>query len=178
MIHERKSEAVIRRAIVLFPKLAQIGLIEQFRQVYDPLAPLIPAHVTLVFPFECAISTEDLLLHMSNVAGQFHSFPLLLQGITGHMNEYLFLNVKSGNDQLIALHDQLYTAALAPYLTAQETYFPHLTVGRLSSTTTFVEALRQAQSITPSFETEVQEICAYRIKLDGNGQVECKVKLS
>ena len=115
---------------------------------------------------------------MSKVTRQFHPFPLSLRGITGHTNEYLFLNVKRGNDELIALHDKLYSGVLAPYLTAQETYFPHLTGGRLSNTTTLAEALRQAQSMTISFETKVHEICAYRIEPDGNRQVECKANLS
>lgn len=176
--NERKSEAMIRRAIVLFPKLAQIECIQQIRQAYDPLASLIPPHITLVFPFESAISTEDLSVHMSSVARQFHPFPLSLQGITGHTNEYLFLNVKEGNDRLIALHDQLYTGVLAPYLTVQETYFPHLTIGRLSNTSTFAEALSQVQSMIFSFETEVHEVSAYRIEPDGNWQVECKANLS
>src|SRR5258708_670166 len=177
MGNERKSEAVIRRAIVIFPKLAQRERIQQLRRAYDPLASLIHPHITLVFPFESAISTEDLSWHMSSVAQQFRPFTLSLRGITGQTNEYLFLNVKGGNDQIIALHDQLYTGVLAPYLTAQETYFPHLTVGRLGNTTTFAEALRQAQSMTTSFETEVSEISAYRLEPDGNGRVECNVKL-
>jgi 2'-5' RNA ligase len=171
MGNERRSEAVIRRAIVIFPKLAQGELIQQLRQAYDPLASLIPPHITLVFPFESAISTEDLSWHMSSVARQFHPFPLSFRGITGHTNEYLFLNVKGGNDQL-------YTGVLAPYLTAQETYFPHLTIGRLGNTTTFAEALRRVQSTTISLKTEVHEISAYQIEPDGKRQVECKVKLS
>ncbi|HEY4388930.1 MAG TPA: 2'-5' RNA ligase family protein [Ktedonobacteraceae bacterium] len=162
---------MIRRAIVIFPKLAQRELMQQLRQTYDPLASLIPPHITLVFPFESAISTEDLSWHMSSVARQFHPFPLSFRGITGHTNEYLFLNVKGGNDQL-------YTGVLAPYLTAQETYFPHLTIGRLGNTTTFAEALRRVQSTTISLKTEVHEISAYQIEPDGKRQVECKVKLS
>ncbi len=167
-----------KRAIVIFPAFVQIELIEQLRQVYDPLAAVIRAHLTLVFPFESPISTERLALHMSRAAQPLRPFTLHMRGITGCATEYLFLNVKSGNDQLIALHDQLYTGLLAPYLTLAETYLPHLTVGRLSSETAFAEALRQAQSVTAAFETEVHEMIAYRLEGETSGSVECRVRLS
>jgi 2'-5' RNA ligase len=169
---------MIKRAIVIFPLFSQIELIQHLRQAYDPLAAVICPHITLVFPFESDISTEQLSLHLSSVAQLFRPFPLSMRGITGHTKEYLFLNVKNGNDQLIALHDQLYTGILAPYLVLQETYLPHLTVGRLSNETLFTEALREAQSLTASFETEVQEIIVHRIEQEQNRGVECRVKLS
>ena len=93
---------------------------------------MIRPHITLVFPFESTISTEQLTQHMSRAAQALRPFTLHPRGITGYAKEYLFLNVKYGNDQLIVLHDYLYTGLLAPYLTFQETYLPHLTVGRLS----------------------------------------------
>jgi 2'-5' RNA ligase len=108
---------------------------------------------------------------MSRAAQTLRPFNLHLRGITGHATEYLFLNVKSGNDQL-------YTGLLAPYLTLQETYLPHLTVGRLSSEMAFAEALRQAQSVTASFEIEVHEMIAYRLERENSGNVECSVRLS
>ena len=167
-----------KRAIVIFPAFAQIELIEHLRLAYDPFAAVIRPHLTLVFPFESPISAEQLALHMSRVAQILGPFPLHMQGITGYASEYLFLNVKSGNDQLIALHEQLYTGVLAPYLTLEETYLPHLTVGRLSNTTAWTSALRQAQSVTASFETEVHELIAYRLEGETSGNVECGVRLS
>ena len=169
---------MLKRAIVIFPQCSHIELIQRLRQAYDPLATALPPHLTLVFPFESDISPEHLLRHLNSVAQKFSPFQLLMRGITGHTNEYLFLNVKRGNDQLIALHDQLYTGILAPYLIFHETYVPHLTVGRLQDQTCFVEALNQAQSVTASFETEVQEIVAYRIEPNQKREVECRVKFS
>src|SRR5450631_1243993 len=110
-----------KRAVVIFPAFAQIELIEQLRHAYDPLASVLRPHITLVFPFESTISTEQLALHMSRAAQMLRPFTLHMRGITGYATEYLFLNVKYGNDQLIALHDQLYTDLLAPYLTLEET---------------------------------------------------------
>lgn len=70
------------------------------------------------------------------------------------------------------------TGVLAPYLAAQETYSPHLTVGRCNNAAIFAEALKEAQHITTAFETEVREICVYRIEQGWEKQVECKVQLS
>ena len=41
-------------------------------------------------------------------------FEVTLREVTGHIEEYLFLNVKRGADQLVALHDQLYSGVLSP----------------------------------------------------------------
>jgi 2'-5' RNA ligase len=169
---------MFKRAIVIFPQFSHIELIQRLRQAYDPLAAVLPPHLTLVFPFESDISPEHLLLHLNSVMHRFAPFQISMRGITGQSNEYLFLNVKRGNDQLIALHDQLYTGILAPYLILHETYVPHLTVGRLQDETRFAEALKQAQSVTASFETELQEVVAYRIEPDQKREVECRVNFS
>lgn len=167
-----------RRAIVIFPELNQFDSIQEFRQLYDPLAALIRPHITLVFPFESAISPEELSGHVSSVTQQIHPFTLCLRGVTGHTNEYLFLNVKRGNDQVIDLHDQLYTGVLAPYFSVKETYFPHLTIGRVGNGSTWIEALRRSESLTASIEIDVHEVSVYRIELDGNRQVESSGYLS
>ena len=41
-----------------------------------------------------------------------HPFNIVLKGVTGSEEEYLFLNVKVGNDQIIELHDKLYSGLL------------------------------------------------------------------
>lgn len=118
------------RAIVIVPQFHNREPLDAFRHQYDPLARLIPAHLILVFPFESDLTTPQLQAHVTTVAAAFRPFPIALQGITGHADEYLFLNVKRGNDTLIALHDQLYSGILAPYLSRAHTILPHLTVGR------------------------------------------------
>ncbi|GCE08211.1 2'-5' RNA ligase family protein [Dictyobacter aurantiacus] len=169
---------MLKRAIVIFPESEQIELIQQIREAHDPLARLIPPHITLVFPFDSEISTKELARHMSSAVQNFRPFTLSLRGITGHTGEYLFLNVKVGNDQLISLHDQLYTGLLAPYFTAAETYFPHLTVGRLGDPAAFAHALKQMQAINSAFEAEIRQISAYLIGPNGKRQVECQAALA
>jgi len=48
-------------AIVAFPRFeASSGRLEEVRRRFDPLAALLAAHVTLVFPFEESLSLSEL----------------------------------------------------------------------------------------------------------------------
>src|SRR6185437_16315838 len=96
-------------AIIIFPEFApeQRALIDRLRAAYDPLASAIAPHITLVFPFEAPLSADGLLTHMRASVATMTPFEIELRGVTGQEDEYLFLNVKRGNDQIIALHDRL-----------------------------------------------------------------------
>jgi hypothetical protein len=66
---------------------------------------VVPAHITLVFPFESPLGTDELRAHIERMVQGIGPFPLCLAGVTGMNAEYLFLNVKRANDALIELHD-------------------------------------------------------------------------
>src|SRR5690242_2890498 len=104
-----KSTAQDLRVVVVFPRFVNMEGIERVRRTYDPLAEGVPPHITLVFPFASALALEELVAHARAAVGGLRPFPIELREITGHEGEYLFLNVKRGNDALIALHDGLYT---------------------------------------------------------------------
>ena len=57
----------MKRAIVLFPKFQNIDAIQSIRERFDPLAKYIAPHITIVFPFESALSTAEL-----DALGSFH----------------------------------------------------------------------------------------------------------
>ena len=103
------------------------------RERFDPLAPLIAAHLTLVFPFEDSMSDHVLAKHIRGRVAPEPGFAVTFQGITAHDDEYLFLNVKRGNDELIRLYATLHTGALAAHRSRRHTFLPHVTVGRLRS---------------------------------------------
>lgn len=162
---------------MVFPKFGRLDILEQFRNAYDPLAISVNAHITLVPPFDNNASPEQLRLHITQAIQNIRPFHIMLQGITGHQGEYLFLNVKRGNDQLIELRDRLYTGLLSAHLLPQYTYVPHLTVGRLPDEGSFFEALTVAQEITATFDTQVREISVYSIQTDGTRPLEFSVTL-
>ncbi len=168
---------MVTRAIVAFPKIEPIAVIQRLREMYDPLTASIAPHMTLVFPFESALTTDELAEHVSQAVAGFEPFSLRLQGITGQEGEYLFLNVKRGNDQIIELHDRLYSGPLASFYRAEFTYVPHLTVGRLPDSDTFRAALEEARRITAAFEVYVDEITVYQIQPDEGRLVEGAIHL-
>ncbi len=170
----------VRRAIVIFPECAALPAIEALRAAHDPLARRIPAHLTLVFPFESTIATPDLVDHLHAVTSAVEPFAITLHSVTGSDDEYLFLNVKRGNDTLIALHDRLYTGLLAPFLSPVHTYVPHLTVGRVADPAVFRAALDHTQQTVASLgplEAQVRAITSYLIYPDGPRRTECSVAL-
>ena len=163
------------RAIVIFPKFENAKAIDQLRKQFDPLASTIQPHITLVFPFIADFFIAELQVHVEQAIQDMRPFPVQLQGITGSDGEYLFLNVKQGNDELIGLHDRLYSGVLKPYYSAANTYMPHLTVGRLSDPSTFLPALEAARKVRKVFNATIEEVAIYRM---GDSQrTEAIVKL-
>ena len=163
----------MKRAIVLFPKFNSIDAIQAVRERFDPLAGYIAPHITLVFPFESALSTEELREHMSHALKGVKRFSVQLCGITGDFREgYLFLNVKRGNDPIIDLHDRLYQGALEPFLFRKVTYCPHITVGRLEQLTEFDQALEALAGFSEQFEAEIDRVSVENIDSGERSTIE------
>jgi 2'-5' RNA ligase len=165
----------LKRAIVIFPRFENSYHIDHFRSQCDPLSITIEPHITLVFPFESHLSIESLRSHVEQIIQGFKPFPIRLYNITGSEGEYLFLNVKQGNDQIIELHDRLYSGLLAEYLSVENIYVPHLTIGRINNRSAFISALGVAQHMKFIFQTTVEEVAIIRI--DDNNLVEARIRL-
>jgi 2'-5' RNA ligase len=113
-------------AVLIFPEADTVE-VERFRAQWDPMAASVAAHVTVVFPFES--STDALEATLLDVASHHRPFPLTLNEVTIWQEEYLFLLVGEGRDQVSALHHDLYAALpIAP--DASIPFVPHMTVGR------------------------------------------------
>lgn len=168
---------MIQRSIILLPQFTNIEKIEQWRQRYDPLVEKTAPHITLVFPFESTLSSEKLGQHMEQAVAGISPFELTLHGVTGTLDQYLFLNVKKGNDQIIELHDRLYSDLLSQYLYRKVTYLPHLTIGKFSNSTAFETALLETEENTESFDTIVEKIYLEQIDAEENSQIELVISL-
>ncbi len=55
-VHVGSHPPLPRFAVAWFPNFDGIGKIEAFRRRHDPAADLIPAHLSLVFPFPTALT--------------------------------------------------------------------------------------------------------------------------
>lgn len=167
-----------RYVIAIFPRLPEDSWVEQLRRRFDPLAGKVPAHLTLAHPFECAMTTTDLRSHIAQMTAGAPGFELELQGVTGHLGEYLFLNVRRGNDEVIASREKLYRERLAAVRDPASTFLPHVTVGRLPSRHLFLDALVEAQEHRGAITTRVNEVTAYRIEADGHREIVAEVRLA
>ena len=166
------------RSVILFPEFRHMNAINRVREVYDPLYTRIPPHITLVFPFDSEISTAELQAHIAKALNGVGKFKAVLQGISGDMRDgYLFLNIKQGNDQMIALHDRLYEELLAPFLSRKMPYYPHLTVGRLQGKDIFEHAVDALSSVQDRFETVIDKVYVEQIGEDESSTIELSVEL-
>lgn len=168
----------MKRAIVLFPKFDGLETIQAMRRKFDPLANYIAPHITLVFPFESALSAEELRAHLHTALAGAKKFNVRLCGVTGDVRDgYLFLNVKQGNDEIIDLHDRLYSGALESFLYRKVTYCPHVTVGRIEQQDAFDLALEELADFRECFETQIDRIYVENIDSQERSTVELEFEL-
>lgn len=174
------DKSVPKRVIVIFPTIEepdQLAAIADLRRRYDPLADLVQPHITLVFPFESEITGRKLRDHVRTCVQSIAPFRARLSQVTGHEGEYLLLNVKHGNDDLVALHDLLYGGPLAQYLSTEYTFVPHLTVGRIADKQVWREAVQLSSAVSILVEFVVSEVSVYEIEPSGTRSLTVVVPL-
>lgn len=136
--------------------------IDEIRMRFDPAHSQIEPHLTLVFPFLWGDAETRLLSHVRDVAAATSPFDIELSDFSGSEDEYLFLNVKRGNDLVISLHDRLYDGLLARSLDRSRTYVPHVTVGRLADRAGMIAALESIGRPRLFLNQQVTRICVER----------------
>ena len=106
--------------------------IGSFRKAHYPTAHLLEPHLTVVFPVPAAIGMDVVSGHVRDVASRTQPFDIRLGGLGKSWDHWLFLAVAEGREQVIALHDALYTGVLAPHLWTDEPYIPHVGLGHFA----------------------------------------------
>lgn len=106
--------------------------IGSFRQAHYPTAHLLGPHLTLVFPVPAVIGGDAFREHVRGIVSRTPAFDLRLRGLDKTWDHWLFLAVAEGLDEVIALHDALYTGILSPHLWAEQPYVPHVGLGHFA----------------------------------------------
>jgi 2'-5' RNA ligase len=119
-----------RFAVAWFPDFEGIERIEAIRRRHDPAAPLIPAHLSLVFPFPTSLTRLQVATHVRNVAARWPPIPIAFRRVRIQAGEFVFLMASRGAASVSALHDKLYSRSLRQYLRPEFGYEPHITVAR------------------------------------------------
>lgn len=97
----------------------------------------------------------------------------MLNNITGDYRDgYLFLNVKKGNDNIIELHDKLYSGLLEKFIFRKVTYCPHLTVGRVLDQKEFDGVIDEFSCHNEIYEIVIEKVFVENIDLDENSIIE------
>lgn len=167
----------MKRAILFFPELPAV--VSEFRGTYDPLGRKVPPHITLIFPFESGISEADLKHHVEECMKTVAPISYSLGSAEIGSGDYIWLPVIRGREEIIHLHEILYTGSLLRHRSALHEYVPHVTVARTSSgfiPTVYAEACKLpvnlhgildkvvVESVTPDGTSEV----LWTVTLKGN----------
>ena len=121
-----------RRAIVWFMPPDLAADVERFRALHDPLAGVLAAHLTFVFPFASTLGEIQVAAHVRRALARWPVLPICIEGL-GHFHaDWVYLRVTRGHASVVALHDRLYRGALSPFLRRDLPYEPHVTIGRVS----------------------------------------------
>lgn len=119
-----------RFCIFLIAETPASALIEEIRKRLDPLSGVVPAHVTVVFPFPTGIPVEALISHVSHVSGRFTPIETSLVDCHFQRDGYIHLSVLDELRQVRTLHTQLYSGLLHSFLDVRFPFEPHITIGR------------------------------------------------
>jgi hypothetical protein len=101
--------------------------IKAFRRKYDSFVDYWEPHIPFIFPIPCSeIDETELTGHIKSVLRKWKPFPIDIGGFTKSWDHWLLLLLKEGNEKVIALHDELYTGVLSPFLRKDIEYIPHI----------------------------------------------------
>ena len=130
-----------------FPRFEGLEAIEAFRRRHDPMAELIPAHLSLVFPFATALKRIQVETHVRRVVSRWPVIPASFRAVKIEANEFVFLMASRGVASITALHDALYTRSLRHHLRPEFPYAPHITLARYKALEPLEEAFDEARDL-------------------------------
>jgi 2'-5' RNA ligase len=165
-------------AIVLFPETAAADAIEKLRREFDPLANVLAAHITLVFPFPAPTVPSAMIEHLQKSAESVAAFECTLAGVSAERNGFLFLDVDTGAAACRALHESLYSGLLAQHRSMTHTYRPHVTIGRLTDPDKLDDARRVTKrALVFPVRGSVHSVCLFRLTEPHRGDVVTSLPL-
>jgi 2'-5' RNA ligase len=164
----RSRPPLPRFAVAWFPRFRDIERIEDFRRRHDPMAPYIPAHLSLVFPFPTAHSRLQVQTHVQRVMSRWPPIPVGFRAVRLYANEFVFLMASRGAAAVATLHDKLYTRSLQPHLRRDLPYEPHITIARNADFAALERAFSEARdTFGAEFDDVIREVTLLAVDRDG-----------
>jgi 2'-5' RNA ligase len=159
-----------RFAVAWFPGFSGIERVEAFRRRHDPMAGIIAAHLSFVFPFPTAHSRLQVETHVRRIVSHWPPIPVTFRRVRMHENEFLFLMAARGAASIAGLHDRLYTRSLQPHLRRDVAYEPHVTLARYADYGRLEAAHAEAEeALDGEFTDVVREVTL--LGFEGSGKI-------
>lgn len=168
--------------LAYYPEDIDGGLISM-RNKHNPVADITGAHVTLVFPFE-ADDIGEINKHLEGILADWKKFKVSFTEFEKSWDNWLFLVPKNGTEkeELIRLHDELYTGPLAKELRTDLPYSPHFGIGQFNKESSssnseassgdkldeegYTNALNEAKELGIRMDVEIDRISLMSINDD------------
>ena len=84
---------------------------------------------------------------------------------------YIFLNVEKGKEEIIQIHNILYSGNLRSQLDSSRSYVPHLTVGRIKNQEDFLRAISRLPDDI-NYEGVINKVYVEQIDAKENSIIE------
>ena len=157
-----------RFAVAWFPAFEAMDRVEALRKRHDPAWHLVPAHLTLVFPFATALTALQIETHVRRVVATWPAVPVTFRRPRLHANEFIFLMASRGAASITALHDALYTRSLRTHLRSDIPYEPHITVARNPDFASLERALEETEeALAGEYADVMREVTLLDVAADG-----------
>ena len=118
-------------ALVYYPEIEQKEF-HELRHKYEPYADLMPEHLGVLMPVPATVGFDTIEIHIKSILAKWRPFDVHFCKLERSWDQWLYLTLKEGNQQVIELHDELHGGILLPYLRKDLPYTPHVGLGIFS----------------------------------------------
>ena len=164
-------------ALVHYPAV-ELRHINRLRTKYDPQFRLIAPHITIMFPTPDSIGERKLVSHIEGVLHRWESFPIRLKGLQQSWDEYLFLLLNKGEEDVIRLRDEIYTGLLSECREEVRPFIPHVTLGAFrAKSEEYAQALKEAEQLKFNYECMLDRLDLIKVN-DERSQIVWSKEIS
>jgi 2'-5' RNA ligase len=165
------------RSILLFPEFAINRYIQELRSKYDPLYGKIKPHVTLAFPFDSAMEKTALEEKVKGCLAGMPRFRIATGRVHYTDDNFMILDFSSGNEEIVKIHDELYSRVLPEFLNRKIEYRPHLTLGYFQDGFQLFKAMKDLDGFGKTETALIDKVYVETIGPDDESLIEFAIEL-
>jgi 2'-5' RNA ligase len=168
------------RCVLALLDLVPAKGIDDLRRRFDPLYGIVPAHVTLVFPFDLPMDNESVINHLDAVFASHPPIEVTFGSCQVQQQGYACLPVETGAGKLEQLYERANAGLLAPARLQQRfsgPFLPHLTIGQVNSAASASLIADLASTVHHGLKGTINSVMLETILPDNKSQVEYVIKL-